>query len=72
MKYFRYIRNLVEKHFEDDGILVNIGTGRQNLSANVGNDEQFNIQAAFAVGKLQVSYPRLESWNVGSIGRPVR
>lgn len=68
---FRYIRNLVAKHIEhqDDGVLADIRAGRQNLSADMGNYEQLDIQAAFSIGELQISHPGSEGWNVGSVGR---
>lgn len=71
--YFRFIRTSVAKHIiHDDGILADFRAGRQNLSADVGNYEQFNIQAALSIGELQISYPGSEGRNVGSVGWFVR
>lgn len=37
-----HIRDLVAKH-QNDGVLADIRTGRQNLSTDMGDYEQFDI-----------------------------
>ena len=42
---------------QDDRILANFCARRQNLPANMGNNEQSHIQTEFVVHELQVSHP---------------
>lgn len=63
-----YIKDLIAKH-QNDRVLADIRAGRQNLSTDMGDYEQFDIQATFSVGELQISHPGSEGRNTGSAGR---